>query len=46
LYGSPQSLAVQYEAIERLLAAEVFELRYSNLDWATDRLRMLTLEGQ
>jgi hypothetical protein len=46
LYGSPQSLAVQYEAIERLLSAEVFELRYSNLDWATDRLRMLTLEGQ
>jgi len=46
LYGSPQSLAVQYEAIEHLLKAEVFELRYSDLEWAIDRLQQLTREGR
>jgi hypothetical protein len=45
LYGSPQSLAVQYEAIEHLLAAEVFELQYSDLDWAIRRLQKLIREG-
>jgi len=45
LYGSPQSLAVQYEAIEHLLKADVFELQYSDLNWATDRLQKLILEG-
>jgi hypothetical protein len=39
-------LAVQYRAIERLLTAEVFELRYSDLDWAVDRLRTLVREGR
>ena len=46
LYGSPQSLAVQYEAIEHLLKAEVFELRYSDLEGAIDRLQQLTREGR
>ena len=41
LYGSAESLAVQYEAIERMLKAEVLELRYSDLDWAVDRLERL-----
>jgi hypothetical protein len=45
LYGSLDSLAVQYKTIERLLAAEVFELRYTDLDGAVDRLRMLVREG-
>jgi hypothetical protein len=45
LYGSPESLAIQYEAIERLLTAEVFELRYTDLDRAIDRLRRLVREG-
>lgn len=45
LYGSSQSLAKQYEAIEHLLSAEIVELRYSDLDWAVDRLRMLIREG-
>jgi hypothetical protein len=45
LYGSPQSLAVQYEAIEHLLTAEVFELQYSDLSWAIERLQKLVREG-
>jgi hypothetical protein len=45
LYGSPESLAVQYRTIERLLTAEVFELRYTDLDSAVDRLRTLVREG-
>jgi hypothetical protein len=46
LYGSPESLAVQYAALERLLAAELFELRYSHLDWAVQRLETLAREGR
>jgi hypothetical protein len=46
LYGSQASLARQYEAIEHLLTTDVFELRYSDLDWAVDRLRMLVREGR
>jgi hypothetical protein len=46
IFGSPESLAPQYEAIDRLLTAGVFELRYSDLDWATDRLRALVREGK
>jgi len=42
LYGTKESLARQYEAIERLLSAEVLEMRYTSLDWAVDRLRSLT----
>jgi hypothetical protein len=45
LYGSPESLAVQHRTIDRLLTAEVFELRYTDLDWAVDRLRTLVREG-
>jgi hypothetical protein len=46
LYGPEELLAVQYRAIERLLTAEVFELRYTDLDWAVDRLRVLVREGR
>jgi hypothetical protein len=46
LYGSAESLAGQYAAIERLLVADVFELRYSELDWAVDRLGTLAREGR
>src|ERR1700733_6732994 len=46
LYGSPESLAVQYEAIDHLLKAEVFELQYDNIDCAIDRLRLLVREGR
>jgi hypothetical protein len=46
LYGSPESLALQYEAIDHLLKIEVFELRYDDIDWAIGRLRMLVREGR
>jgi hypothetical protein len=45
LYGLPETMAVQYDTIERLLTAEVFELRYRDLDWAIDRLQTLVQEG-
>jgi hypothetical protein len=46
LYGSPESLARQYSAIEDLLRAEIFQMRYTDLDWALDRLRVLVEEGR
>jgi hypothetical protein len=46
LYGSPKSLAAQYDSVERLLSAEIFELRYTDLDWAIDRLETLVREGR
>jgi hypothetical protein len=46
LFGSADSLAVQYAAIERVLKAEIFELRYSELDWAVERLEVLAREGR
>jgi hypothetical protein len=46
LFGPADSLALQYEAIERLLTAPVFELRYTGVHWAIDRLRTLVQEGQ
>ncbi|HEY1901945.1 MAG TPA: aldolase [Terracidiphilus sp.] len=45
LHGTAESLAVQYAAIERLLKAEIFELRYSDLDWAVHRLEALARDG-
>lgn len=46
LYGSTESLALQYEAIDHLLKADVFELRYDDISWAIDRLRLLVQEGR
>lgn len=46
LYGMPESLATQYTALERLLKAKIFELRYSDLNWAVHRLETLTKEGR
>jgi hypothetical protein len=45
LYGLPETRAAQFAAIDRLLTAEVFELRYRNLDWAVQRLESLAREG-
>lgn len=45
LYGSPDSLARQYEEIENLLTAKVFELRYSGLGAAVDRLQTMIETG-
>jgi hypothetical protein len=46
LYGLPETRAMQYATIERLLALDVFELRYTDLDWAIDRLASLVREGR
>jgi hypothetical protein len=46
LWGSPESLAVQHAAVERLLTADIFELRYRHLDWAVERLDKLSREGR
>jgi hypothetical protein len=46
LYGPPDLLSAQYRAIERLLTSDVFELRYTDLDWAVDRLQKLVREGR
>ena len=45
-WGSAKSLTVQFAAIDRLLTAEVLELRYIYLDWAIDRLRTPAREGR
>lgn len=44
--GPDDLLALQYETIERLLTAELFELRYSDLDSAIERLQTLVQEGR
>jgi hypothetical protein len=44
-FGPRHFRAVQYASIERMLSADVFELRYSDLDWAIARLEKLTREG-
>jgi hypothetical protein len=46
LYGPPESLATQYAAIERLLRVDVFEMRYTCMDWAIRRLEELVKEGR
>ena len=45
VYGLPETRAKQYATIERLLALDVFELRYNELDWAIQRLQKLVREG-
>lgn len=44
--GIPEAVASQVDAVERLLARGVFELHYSNLDWAIDRLARLAQDGR
>jgi hypothetical protein len=46
LFGSAESLVRQYRALEELLRADVFELRYSDLDGAVGRLETLVREGR
>jgi hypothetical protein len=45
VHGSAESNAAHYEALERLMAVDVLELRYTDMDWAIDRLRTLVREG-
>ncbi len=46
VYGTPGQLAVHYETLERLMSVDVFELCYSDLDWAIERLSRLAEEGR
>lgn len=46
LFGSEESLIAQCASLERLLTADIFELRYSDLDWAVERLEKLAREGR
>ena len=45
IYATPEIRAKHYAAIERLLAVDVFELRYSELDPAISRIRTLVEDG-
>ena len=45
LFGTPEMRDAQHSAIEQLLNAGVYEMRYSSLDWAIDRLRRLVEDG-
>lgn len=45
LYGTADLLASRYADVERLLTAEIFELRYTSLDWAVARLETLVRKG-
>jgi len=44
--GTPELLVVQYATLERLLTAELFELRYNDLDAAIECLQTLVREGR
>jgi hypothetical protein len=46
LYGTAESLTVHYRYIERLLDTEILELRYTDLDWAVQRLQTLAEKGR
>jgi len=46
LFGPARSLDVQYRNLDRLLHAQVLELRYNDLDWAVQRLQALAEEGR
>jgi hypothetical protein len=45
LYGTPDTKMIGYAAIDRLLTAEVLELRYQSLEQAVRRLEQLLREG-
>ena len=46
LFSTPKMLEVQNTMIERLLGAQVLELRYRDLDWAIGRLSSLVRQGR
>jgi len=46
VFGPAESLALQYQALDRLLTLEVLELRYNDLDWAVQRLQALVEDGR
>jgi hypothetical protein len=47
MFGVPEILAMQYAKVDRFLEEiDVFELHYTDLDWAIARLEKLVREGQ
>jgi hypothetical protein len=44
VYDAGDSRDLQYASFERILTAEVLELQYTDMAWATDRLRKLVRE--
>ncbi|WP_263356204.1 aldolase [Acidicapsa ligni] len=44
--GTGETLLKHSQAVERLLAVDILELRYTDLDWAIERLRTLVQEGR
>lgn len=46
VYGTAESREFQNQAIEELLNAPLFELQYTNLDWAIERLQALVTNGE
>jgi hypothetical protein len=45
LNGAEEFRRDQVASVERMLSAEVYELRYRDLDWAVERLERLAREG-
>jgi hypothetical protein len=45
-YSIPWRLKEKMQAIDGLLALGALELRYNELDWAVERLRLLASEGR
>jgi len=46
IFGTEEASLNHARCIDQMLAADVYELRYTDLDWAIDRLRRLVLERQ
>jgi hypothetical protein len=46
LFSLPETMRVQSSMIDRLLSAGALELRYTDLDWAVERLGRLAAEGK
>ena len=45
-FGEDEVYQAQQASIHELLTAKVVEMRYSDLDWAVDRLTTLIHEGK
>lgn len=45
-FGLPEMREKHNQTIERLIEAEVFELRYTDLDWGIERLQRMVREGR
>jgi hypothetical protein len=46
MHVSDELLAMHTAAIDELLTVKVLELRYTDLDWAVERLKTLVREGR